>query len=78
MTIGCAIAGLQCRVIGVRVVDRKICNAPLLALLATMVVAGTWTGSRLLERVDERTFTWLYKGVLTLIALRLVASAAFS
>lgn len=52
--------------------------APLLALLAAMVLAGTWTGSRLLERVNERTFTWLYKSVLTLIALRLVVSAAFS
>ncbi|MEE2662596.1 MAG: sulfite exporter TauE/SafE family protein [Myxococcota bacterium] len=50
-------------------------HALLLALLAAMVVAGTWTGSRLLEFVNERAFTLLYKSVLTLIALRLVASA---
>jgi len=47
-------------------------SALLLALLCAMVVAGTWTGSRLLHRVDERSFTILYKTVLTLIALRLV------
>lgn len=51
--------------------------AGLLALLCAAVVAGTWLGSRILERVDERTFTWLYKGVLTLVALRLVASVVF-
>lgn len=43
-----------------------------LALLSAMVVAGTWLGSRLLDRVDELWFTRLYKGVLTLIAVRLV------
>jgi uncharacterized membrane protein YfcA len=49
--------------------------APLLALLVPLAFAGTWLGSRLLDRVDERTFGWLYRGVLTLVALRLVASA---
>ena len=48
-------------------------NALLLAVLSAMVVAGTWTGSQLLHRVNERAFTILYKSVLTLIALRLVA-----
>lgn len=43
-----------------------------LALLSAAVVAGTWIGSRILERVSERAFTRLYKSVLTLIALRLV------
>lgn len=43
-----------------------------LALLSLMVVAGTWIGSRLLERVSELWFTRLYRAVLTLIALRLV------
>ena len=43
----------------------------LLALLCALVVAGTWAGSQLLDRVNERAFTLLYKGVLTLIALRL-------
>ena len=41
-------------------------------LLTGSTIAGTWAGSRLLERVNERVFTALYKGVLTLIALRLV------
>jgi uncharacterized membrane protein YfcA len=44
---------------------------PLLVLSAA-VVAGTWVGSRILGRVSEVWFTRLYKGVLTLIALRLV------
>lgn len=44
---------------------------PLLAL-GLSVIAGTWVGSQLLERVDERAFTWLYRGVLTVVALRLV------
>ena len=43
-----------------------------LLLLCAMVVIGTWVGSRLLERVSELWFTRLYKGVLTLIAIRLV------
>jgi uncharacterized membrane protein YfcA len=50
-------------------------HLPLLVVLAACVVAGTALGTRLLERVDERTFTALYKGALTLIALRLVTSA---
>jgi uncharacterized membrane protein YfcA len=50
-------------------------HAGLLALLIPLVVLGTWLGSRILHGVDERTFVWLYRGVLTLIALRLVASA---
>ena len=43
-----------------------------LLLLAAMVIAGTWLGSRLLERVNERGFTILFKAALTLVALRLV------
>ena len=43
-----------------------------LALLSLAVVAGTWFGSRILGRVSERAFVRLYKGVLTLVALRLV------
>ncbi len=44
---------------------------PLLTMSA-LVVAGTWFGSRLLDRVDERSFTILFKTALTLVALRLV------
>jgi len=50
--------------------------APYLALLViagACVVAGTWIGSQILERVSERFFRWLYMGVLTVIALRLLA-----
>lgn len=46
--------------------------APLLVLLAACVVAGTWLGTQLLDRVSELWFTRLYKAVLTGIALRLV------
>lgn len=49
---------------------------PLLALLSALTVAGTWLGSRLLDRVSERAFVRLYKAVLTLIALRLVFEGA--
>ena len=48
--------------------------AGLLAVLCACVILGTWLGSRMLLRVDERTFEWLYRGVLTLVALRLVAT----
>ena len=47
-------------------------HLPLLALLSGLVVVGTWIGSRLLDRVSERTFVRLYRAVLTVIALRLV------
>ncbi len=42
------------------------------------VVAGTWLGSRILERVSERLFRRLYLGVLTAIALRLLAGEVFA
>jgi uncharacterized membrane protein YfcA len=48
---------------------------PLLLVLWAMVVAGTWAGSQLLHRVNERLFTWLYKAVLSLISLRLIFTA---
>jgi uncharacterized membrane protein YfcA len=50
--------------------------APLTALALT-VVAGTWVGSRLLERVDERAFGWLYRGVLSAVSLYLIVRAAW-
>ena len=43
-----------------------------LALMCGSVIAGTWLGSQFLDRVNERAFLWLYKGVLSLIALRLL------
>lgn len=50
---------------------------PLLAL-ATTAIAGTWLGTRLLERVSEHDFRALYTGVLTVIALRLLESEAIA
>lgn len=54
---------------------------PHLALLLSAgacVVAGTWIGSRILERVSERFFQRLYMAVLTVIALRLLAGEVFA
>ena len=36
------------------------------------MVAGTWTGSQVLESVNELWFKRLFKTALTLVALRLV------
>ena len=47
----------------------------LLSVCAACVVAGTWVGTQLLDRIDERLFTWLYKAVLTVIAVRLALTA---
>jgi len=47
-------------------------HGPLLVVAGAGVVAGTWVGTRLLDRIDERTFEWLYKIVLTVIAVRLL------
>lgn len=47
-------------------------HAMLLAGMVPAAVAGTWAGSRILERIDEKWFTRLYKGVLTVVAGRLV------
>ena len=52
--------------------------AGLILILSACVVAGTWTGSRMLHLVDERQFTLLYRAVLTLVALRLVATPFWS
>ena len=46
---------------------------PFLGAAIACTFLGTWVGSRLLERVSERGFALLYKGVLTAIALRLMA-----
>lgn len=54
--------------------------APFAVLLGCMVpaaIGGTWLGSRILDRVDEVWFTRLYKGVLTIVALRLVVAWSF-
>jgi len=50
-------------------------HAPLLALGSLCAVAGTWLGSRLLDRLSEESFLWLYRSVLTGLALHLVCKA---
>jgi uncharacterized membrane protein YfcA len=47
-----------------------------LVALSSTAVAGTWLGTRLLDRVSEADFQALYVGVLTVIALRLIVSEA--
>lgn len=51
-------------------------HATLLVAASACAIAGTWLGSRLLERISERRFRALYKSVLTLLALQLVLGAA--
>ncbi|MEN8159622.1 MAG: sulfite exporter TauE/SafE family protein, partial [Myxococcota bacterium] len=41
-------------------------HLPLLAVGSVCAVAGTWAGSRLLDRMSEEAFLWLYRTVLTL------------
>jgi uncharacterized membrane protein YfcA len=50
-------------------------HADVLAAAIPGVVAGTWLGTRALDAVSERVFTWLYKAVLSAIAVRLVAQS---
>ena len=50
-------------------------HLPLLALGSLCAIAGTWLGSRLLDRMSEQGFLWLYRSVLTALALRLVWKA---
>ncbi len=47
---------------------------PLVAVLIPLVLLGTWVGSRLLEKVSDVSFVWLFKGVLTLVAAWLIVS----
>jgi uncharacterized membrane protein YfcA len=47
-------------------------HALLLAMMMAGVVAGTWLGSKLLDRIDEVTFRRVYRAALTLVALRLI------
>lgn len=49
---------------------------PLLAGAMACTLAGTWVGTRLLERVSERRFVQIYKLVLSAVALRLLLAAA--
>lgn len=53
-------------------------HLPLLLGAGACAMAGTWVGSRLLDRISETWFTRLYKSVLTVLALQLVAGAAWT
>jgi uncharacterized membrane protein YfcA len=50
-------------------------HAPLLALGSLCAIAGTYVGSRLLDKLSEQSFLWLYRSVLTALALRLIWKA---
>ncbi len=50
---------------------------PLVAAMIATGLVGTWTGKALLERLPERAFGWIFKGLLTALALRLIALAAW-
>jgi uncharacterized membrane protein YfcA len=53
-------------------------HAALLVWLCGSSLAGARVGTWLLDRVNEQQFTWLYKGVLTLLALQLLWESARS
>jgi uncharacterized membrane protein YfcA len=48
---------------------------PLVLVMIISGVIGTWTGRGLLRRLPESTFKWLFKGVLSILALRLLYKA---
>jgi uncharacterized membrane protein YfcA len=50
-------------------------HVPLLVLGSQCAVASTFVGSRLLDKLSEQSFLWLYRSVLTALALRLVWKA---
>ena len=41
--------------------------------MALAVVAGTYTGKWILGKISEKSFVWLYKIVLTCLAIKLIA-----
>lgn len=49
----------------------------LLALGSVAAIAGTFVGSRLLDRISEASFLWLYRIVLSGLALRLLVASAY-
>jgi uncharacterized membrane protein YfcA len=48
---------------------------PLLAVMIPLVVLGTWVGSRILEKVKDKSFVWIYRTALTLVACWLIVAA---
>ena len=42
---------------------------------AASVTVGSWIGTRLLGRIDDRYLGWVFKAVLTTLAVRLIATA---
>ena len=51
---------------------------PLFAVMVPMVIAGTWVGSRLLDRVNDKAFVILFRSVLTAVASWLILVACIS
>jgi uncharacterized membrane protein YfcA len=49
---------------------------PLVAAMIATATAGSWVGFRLLHRMPERGFRIILQAVLTVLALRLLWSAA--
>lgn len=47
----------------------------LYAMMVPMVLLGTWVGSRILDRVSEQLFVWIYKIALSGIAVFLMIEA---
>ena len=47
---------------------------PLMVAMALCAIAGTWLGTRLLQRLDDDRFTQLYRLTLTAVSLRLIWS----
>ncbi len=72
MTIQHGLKVIAFAAIGVALVDWL----PLVALMIASGLAGTWLGSRLLERLSEATFRTLLNWTLTLVALDLFRRAA--
>ena len=50
----------------------------LVMLMIASGLLGTWTGAGLLQRLPETAFKWMFKSVLTLLALRLLYRALVS
>ena len=53
-------------------------HAAVIAAGAVGVVAGSWIGTRLLGRVGEQHLNLLFKGVLTVMAIRLIGQSLFA
>lgn len=51
---------------------------PLMLAMAAAVIVGSWVGTRLRARIPQRNFTTLFKTLVTVLALRMIAMPFFS